>query len=59
MITPKGSRLLERARSAALGVEDDVLRGLSADERRELRELLQRALGDAPPQPAWQAAEED
>jgi DNA-binding MarR family transcriptional regulator len=58
-ITPKGRRLLERARSAALGVEDEVLRGLSADERRELRSLLQRALGEAPPQPAWQAEEEE
>src|SRR5690349_6436477 len=35
-ITPKGRRLLERGRRVALEAEDDVLRGLTAAERREL-----------------------
>jgi hypothetical protein len=39
-------------------VEDDVLRGLSATERRRLLKLLRRALTSAPPQPLWRAEEE-
>src|SRR5436190_19955279 len=35
-ITPKGRRLLGRARRMAFQVEDEVLRGLTAAERREL-----------------------
>jgi DNA-binding MarR family transcriptional regulator len=57
-ITPKGRRILARARGLATGVEDDVLRGLSAAERRQLVTLLRRALGSAPPQPLWRAEEE-
>ena len=57
-ITPKGRRTLEQARGLAAQVEDDVLRGLSAAERRELLALLRRALGSAPPQPLWRAEEE-
>jgi DNA-binding MarR family transcriptional regulator len=52
-ITPKGRRTLERARGLATQVEDDVLRGLSAAERRQLLTLLRRALSSAPPQPLW------
>ena len=43
----------------AAAVEDEVLRGLTAAERRELLRLLRRALTSAPPQPLWSAAEGD
>jgi DNA-binding MarR family transcriptional regulator len=58
-ITPKGRRILARARRMAYQVEDEVLRGLSAAERRELLRLLRRALGSAPPQSLWRAEEGD
>jgi len=58
-ITPKGRRLLQRARKMALEAEDEVLRGLTAAERRELLTLLRRAFNSAPPQPLWSAAEGD
>jgi MarR family transcriptional regulator, lower aerobic nicotinate degradation pathway regulator len=58
-ITPKGRRLLQRARKMALEAEDEVLRGLTAAERRELLRLLRRAFSSAPPQPLWSAAEGD
>jgi MarR family transcriptional regulator, lower aerobic nicotinate degradation pathway regulator len=57
-LTAKGRQALERARELAAGVEDEVLRGLSAAERRQLVTLLRRALGSAPPQPLWRAEEE-
>jgi MarR family transcriptional regulator, lower aerobic nicotinate degradation pathway regulator len=57
-ITPKGRQILERARGVATRVEDDVLRGLSAAERRQLLMFLRRALSSAPPQPLWRAEEE-
>ncbi len=56
-ITPKGRRLLQRARKLALEAEDEVLGGLTAAERRELLTLLRRAFSSAPPQPLWSAAE--
>jgi DNA-binding MarR family transcriptional regulator len=58
-ITPKGRRALERGRKMAAQVEDEVLRGLSAGERRELLALMRRALSSAPPQSPWSAAEGD
>jgi MarR family transcriptional regulator, lower aerobic nicotinate degradation pathway regulator len=58
-ITAKGRRALERARTMAHQVEDEVLGGLSAGERRELLELMRRALDVAPPQPPWSSAEGD
>jgi DNA-binding MarR family transcriptional regulator len=58
-ITPKGRRLLERGRRMAIQVEDEVLRGLTGAERRELLRLLRRALGSAPPQSLWRAEEAD
>ena len=58
-ITPKGRRLLERARGLISQVEDEVLGGLSADERRELVTLLRRTLESAPAQPLWSSAEGD
>ena len=59
VITPKGRRALERGRQMANQVEDEVLRGLSATERRELLSLLRRALSSAPPQSLWRADEGD
>jgi DNA-binding MarR family transcriptional regulator len=59
VITPKGRRRLQRARRLVAEVEDEVLRGLSAAERRELMTLLHRALEAAPPQSLWRAAEGD
>jgi hypothetical protein len=38
-------------------VEDDVLRGLSGAERRQVLALLRRALDSAPPQSLWTAEE--
>jgi DNA-binding MarR family transcriptional regulator len=58
-ITPKGRRTLQRARRLASQVEDEVLGGLTATDRRELLTLLRRALASAPPQPAWRAEEGD
>jgi MarR family transcriptional regulator, lower aerobic nicotinate degradation pathway regulator len=58
-ITPKGRRVLARGRRKASQVEDEVLRGLTAAQRRELLSLLRRALGSAPPQPLWRGEEGD
>lgn len=58
-ITPKGRRTLERARRLATQVEDEVLGGLSAADRRQLLTLLRRALSSAPPQPPWRSEEGD
>jgi DNA-binding MarR family transcriptional regulator len=58
-ITPKGRRLLQRARRMISQVEDEVLAGLTAEERRDLETLLRRALDSAPTQPLWSSAEGD
>jgi MarR family transcriptional regulator, transcriptional regulator for hemolysin len=58
-ITPKGRRLLERARQLLAQVEEEVLAGLTAAERRDLLALLRRALESAPAQPLWSSAEGD
>jgi DNA-binding MarR family transcriptional regulator len=58
-ITPKGRRHLERARRMTSQAEDDVLAGLTAAERRDLRKLLRRALESAPVQPLWSSEEGD
>jgi DNA-binding MarR family transcriptional regulator len=58
-ITPKGRRVLGRARQMATEVEDEVLLGLTAAERRELLTLMRRALGSAPEQSPWRAEEGD
>jgi MarR family transcriptional regulator, lower aerobic nicotinate degradation pathway regulator len=58
-ITPRGRRILERARKTAAAAEDEVLRGLNAAERRDLLRLLRQAFEAAPPQPLWNAAEGD
>ena len=58
-ITPKGRRVLQRARKLAFEAEDEVLGGLTVTERRELLMLLRRVFSSAPPQPLWSAAEGD
>ena len=58
-ITPKGRRLLARARRLISEAEDDVLAGLTSEQRRELLTLLRRALESAPAQPLWSSEEED
>jgi len=58
-VTPKGRRLLERSRKMALEAQDEVLRGLTIAERRQLLKLLRRALSEAPPQTLWSGDEGD
>jgi DNA-binding MarR family transcriptional regulator len=58
-ITPKGRRTLDRARRCVTEVEDEVLGGLTAADRRQLLLLLRRALVSAPPQPPWHPEEGD
>jgi DNA-binding MarR family transcriptional regulator len=58
-ITLKGRRLLQRARELIAQVEDEVLAGLTSEERRELLALLRRALQSAPAQPLWSSEEGD
>jgi DNA-binding MarR family transcriptional regulator len=58
-ITAKGRRTLERARGLVSQVEDEVLGGLGATDRRQLLTLLRKALASAPPQPAWRSEEGD
>ena len=58
-ITPDGERTLEQARRLAMQVEDEVLGGLTPEERRKLQTLLRRALAAIPPQPPWSTAEGD
>jgi DNA-binding MarR family transcriptional regulator len=58
-ITATGRHTLERARRLVMQVEDDVLGGLTAADRRQLLSLLRRALESAPPQPPWRAEEGD
>jgi DNA-binding MarR family transcriptional regulator len=58
-ITPKGRRLLKQARGLLSEAEGEVLAGLSAEERRELKALLRRALDSAPAQPLWSSKEGD
>jgi DNA-binding MarR family transcriptional regulator len=58
-ITSKGRRALERARRLATHVEEEVLGGLTAADRRQLLTLLRRALVSAPAQPPWRSEEGD
>jgi DNA-binding MarR family transcriptional regulator len=58
-ITPKGRRLLGRARRMISEAEDDLLAGLTAEERHDLMTLLRRALESAPAQPLWSSEEGD
>jgi DNA-binding MarR family transcriptional regulator len=43
-ITPAGRRALERADKAREGLEDEILKDLSGEERTTLRRLLERVL---------------
>ena len=47
-ITPAGRKALARAEQALDGLEEDVLDGLSPEERATLRDLLGRAMADVP-----------
>ncbi len=58
-ITAKGRRTLQKAKQLASDVEDEVLGGLPAADRRQLLALLRRALASAPPQPPWRTEEGD
>ncbi len=58
-ITSRGRRTLERARRLVAQVEDEVLGGLPAADRRQLLALLRQALVSAPPQPPWRPEEGD
>jgi DNA-binding MarR family transcriptional regulator len=58
-ITAKGRQTLEQCRRMAVQVEDEVLGGLTAAERRQLLGLLRRALASAPPQSLWRGEEGD
>lgn len=58
-ITPKGTRLLRKARELISQVEAEILAGLTPVERRELLALLRRALESAPAQPLWSSREAD
>ncbi len=59
VITVSGRRALEHARGRVAQVEDEVLGGLTAADRRQLLALLRRALESAPPQPPWRFEEGD
>jgi MarR family transcriptional regulator, lower aerobic nicotinate degradation pathway regulator len=58
-ITTKGRRTLEQARRLVVQVEDDVLGGLGAADRRQLLKLMRQALLSVPPQPPWHSEEGD
>ncbi len=47
-LTTDGRQALERAERAQESLEDEVLGGLSEDERATLRSLLRRALDQRP-----------
>jgi MarR family transcriptional regulator, temperature-dependent positive regulator of motility len=47
-LTPMGKKALARAERAMEDLEEEVLGPLSADERAQLRDLLDRALSGAP-----------
>jgi DNA-binding MarR family transcriptional regulator len=59
VITPEGRRALDRARQLVVQVEDEVLGGLTAGDRRQLLTLLRQALVSAPAQPPWRADEDE
>jgi len=54
-ITPSGREALSIAERAQVELEDDVLAALDVDERRTLRELLNRALRSVEPTDAYSA----
>ena len=56
-ITPQGQDTLRQAKQLAADVEDEILGGLTTNDRRQLLALLRRALASAPPQPLWHTDE--
>jgi DNA-binding MarR family transcriptional regulator len=59
-LTDEGRRVLKRAQAAQADLEDEMLAGLDASEREQLRELLRKALtrlGDRQPAAAEAAAQ--
>src|ERR1700733_6605998 len=54
-ITPSRRSALSSAERAQVAIEDEVLAALDADERRTLRELLNRALRSVEPTDAYSA----
>ena len=58
-LSAAGSDALGRAEEGLAGVEDALLGGLSADERRTLHDLLLRASGDRLPDCAEAATEDE
>jgi DNA-binding MarR family transcriptional regulator len=48
-LTAKGSEALERAETELRRLEDEVLAGLNADERTQLRKLMAKAVDSLPP----------
>ena len=58
-VTDEGRRVLKRAQAAQAELEDEMLAGLDASEREQLRELLRKALqgvGERQPAAAEAAA---
>jgi DNA-binding MarR family transcriptional regulator len=43
-LTDEGHKVLKRAQAAQTELEDEILAGLDAEERDQLRELLRKAL---------------
>jgi DNA-binding MarR family transcriptional regulator len=58
-ITPSGRRVLRSARRLLAQAEDEVLAGLSDEERHQLLTLIRQALEEAPTQPPWSSEEGD
>ncbi len=58
-ITAQGRRTLQRAKRLASDVEDEILGGLSAAERRQLLALLRRALLSVPAPPPWRSEQDE
>ena len=56
---PSGHHFMNQDTYEQITLDDEVLGGLSGDERDQLMSLLRRALAAAPPQPLWSAAEGD
>ena len=58
-LEPRALAVARRRVGLAGQVEDEVLQGLTAAERRQLLGLLRQALRSAPPQALWRAEEGD
>jgi hypothetical protein len=56
---PKPQRLAADELAPANDRRNEILGGLTVEDRRQLLTLLRRALDSAPPQPPWRADEAD